>query len=585
MKTTQKERQTRGLDALGTALRSLVHARMRAAVDGRDWLPIYEAKESARLGRPYTARPDDPRLMLRILRFERGVFTEIEATQRAWLDELVQASNRAAHAIDVEQRLADRALDTMVLLAESLGLEEAAHEIGRLRALGGVEVVTTEASDDDVESPDEIVGTVSDVVTEADVTEGGEQVGGASEFTQGDGLQRIRLRTGSVTAEVVLRGALNYAALHNGSSPIVAIEVTNNGQATVPGVTVTIHLDPLGVDGETPAAPLAVELGDVTPGAVVEAPRRALTWRLSQAPFVQLDEATTLGMSLRLEVGGAATVCRTTVRALTADEWWGSDHTDSIVAFVRPNDPAVAALLKEAATLLAERTGSPALQGYQAGPERAVQIAAAVYDAMRSRQINYVEPPASFERTGQRIRSHTEVLEQRVGTCLDLACAYAAALEQAGLAPIVVLAKGHAFCGFLTEEQNLPEPVVSDPETIRTVVDSDVFVGVETTALCAGENGQDFEKAGETTRSWWTRRVDEVRGLVDVRVAHRWIRPLPSVRWEGALASWKSCARSSPARCARWGRPHTCRAPSRTLPHESPGGSARCSTCPTPTRC
>lgn len=565
MDISQKERQTRGLDLLGTAVRPLVDARMRAAVEGRDWLPLYEAKESARLGRPYAARLDDPRLMLRVLRFERGVFTEIDATQRAWLDELVQASNRAAHAIEVEQRLADRALDTMVLLAESLGLEEAADEIGRLRALGGVEVVGTEASDDGVEPAVDVVAAAVD---------GEDSAPAEGAIPQGQGLQLVRVSVGAVTAVVVLREALNYATLHNGMSPIVAVEVANDGDAPVAGVVVTVQLDPLGGDAAPPAAPLAVELGDIAPGEVVEAPRRALSWRLSPAPFVQLDEATELGVRVRLEVGGTSAVRRTTVRALTADEWWGSDHADSIVAFVRPNDRGIVQLLGEASVLLAQRTGSPALLGYQAGPERTVQIATAVYDALRARGITYVVAPPSFERTGQRIRSHAEVLDHRIGNCLDLACTYAAALEHAGLAAVVVVVEGHAFCGFLTEDQNLPEQVVTDPGTIRTLADSDVFIGVETTALCAGESSADFDSAVAATRPWWTLRIDDVQALVDVRAAHRWIRPLPSIRSEGGTrvvevvreviagpvrkvgvtAHVAHAVESAPARIARWKR-------------------------------
>src|SRR5699024_3646576 len=119
-----KERQIRGLDLLGASMRPLIDERMTAAAEGREWLPLYEAKESARLGRPYRAHADDPRLMLRILRYERGVFTDIDASQRAWIDELIQSSNRAAHMPSVTEIMADRALDTMSLLAESLGLDD-----------------------------------------------------------------------------------------------------------------------------------------------------------------------------------------------------------------------------------------------------------------------------------------------------------------------------------------------------------------------------------------------------------------------------------------------------------------------------
>lgn len=51
-------------------------------------------------------------------------------------------------------------------------------------------------------------------------------------------------------------------------------------------------------------------------------------------------------------------------------------------------------------------------------------IAGAIYDAMRDRQIRYINPPASFEGTGQKIRPQHEVLVDRWSTCLDLATTY-----------------------------------------------------------------------------------------------------------------------------------------------------------------
>ncbi len=108
MELTQQERQGRGLDMLGTALQPLVDVRMQQSVGDRPWLPLYEAKESERRGHPFRADRDDPRLLLRMLRFERGVFTDVDATQRAWIDELIQASNRAAHALDLERAVLGR---------------------------------------------------------------------------------------------------------------------------------------------------------------------------------------------------------------------------------------------------------------------------------------------------------------------------------------------------------------------------------------------------------------------------------------------------------------------------------------------
>src|SRR5690606_35222555 len=144
-----------------------------------------------------------------------------------------------------------------------------------------------------------------------------------------------------------------------------------------------------------------------------------------------------------------------------------------------------------------------------------------------------VEAPSSFEGTGQRIRNHSQVLEERRGTCLDLACTYAAALEQAGVNPALAVVEGHAFTGYLTEETELPAVVLTDEGAIVTVADSDVFDAVETTALCVREEPVPFDQARGLVRRWWRADLAKVDYLVDVHAAHRRVKPLPSIRIDG----------------------------------------------------
>lgn len=68
----------------------------------------------------------------------------------------------------------------------------------------------------------------------------------------------------------------------------------------------------------------------------------------------------------------------------------------------------------------------PLLGGYQKGPERAAQIAAGIYEALRHQKVRIIDPPASFEDAGQKVRSGAQVLDERFSTCIDLAVVYAA---------------------------------------------------------------------------------------------------------------------------------------------------------------
>jgi hypothetical protein len=62
---------------------------------------------------------------------------------------------------------------------------------------------------------------------------------------------------------------------------------------------------------------------------------------------------------------------------------------------------------------------------------------------MRARDIRYAEPPASWGTDGQKVRTPGEVLEGRLGTCLDTTLTMAAALEQAGINSTIWVLKGH----------------------------------------------------------------------------------------------------------------------------------------------
>lgn len=88
------------------------------------------------------------------------------------------------------------------------------------------------------------------------------------------------------------------------------------------------------------------------------------------------------------------------------DEWTGiRGFAEILAAFVTPNLEVVEQLLSNAAQFLGKRTGSSALDGYQAkSKKRVYEIVDAIYEAVREQAISYSNPAASFEKTGQLIR-------------------------------------------------------------------------------------------------------------------------------------------------------------------------------------
>ena len=152
------------------------------------------------------------------------------------------------------------------------------------------------------------------------------------------------------------------------------------------------------------------------------------------------------------------------IDVLAYDEWNGLRSIPEILAaFVTPNHPVVESLLSDTAGILGSWSGNSALSGYQSrDPQRVLLTAAAIYKALQQRTIRYINPPASFEESGQKIRLPDRILESRLATCLDLTVLAASCLEQAGLHPLVVLTTGHAFVGVWLEDETFSDVATDD---------------------------------------------------------------------------------------------------------------------------
>ena len=203
--------------------------------------------------------------------------------------------------------------------------------------------------------------------------------------------------------------------------------------------------------------------------------------------MLQVEEQRPGMIRARLEVDGAVVAEQTQrTRVLAAQQWLATPPTlalEMLAAHVMPNHPAVTGLMREVAERLQATTGSPSLEGYQSGPERVDLIVGAVYETMQARGIRYAEPPASWADTGQKVRTPEEVLDGRVGTCLDTVVVMAAALEQAGVRPLLWVVEGHAFLGWWREESSLGTVAEFDVDGVVNRVDLGQIGLVETTAL------------------------------------------------------------------------------------------------------
>ena len=206
-----------------------------------------------------------------------------------------------------------------------------------------------------------------------------------------------------------------------------------------------------------------------------------------------LTERSSFRLKVGIYSGDHLLVSETTnVTALAFDQWPGLQYTPELLAaFAMPNHPVVTGMIQLAAGYLEKWTGDPSLAGYQfEDPNRVKSMAASAYAAIQQKNITYAEPPSSFETFGQRVRLADAVLDQHLGTCLDMTLLYVACLEAMGLNPIMVMMKGHIFAGVWLIDGSFSDMIMDDPSQLEKRMSRGIheMVVVECTAMSAGKS-------------------------------------------------------------------------------------------------
>src|ERR1700722_11147626 len=229
---------------------------------------------------------------------------------------------------------------------------------------------------------------------------------------------------------------------------------------------------------------------------------RSLDVKLDPAFLAGINASRRGELRIRVEASGNLLVEQAVEINLLPPSHWGGVNSapELLAAFVRPTDPSVDVILREASDKLTAAGRDEAMDGYRKGTKaRAWEIADAIWAALLSHSIAYVLPPKSFERSGQMVRGPSDILSRKVGTCLDLTLLYASCLEQAGLNPVLALTEGHSFVGIWLVDEDFSSLVVDDPQMLRKRVQLEEMVVVETTLL-TGSHPARFKQAVEAAR-------------------------------------------------------------------------------------
>lgn len=325
----------------------------------------------------------------------------------------------------------------------------------------------------------------------------------------------------AIRLEVSALKAVNYALQCGGVSIVRGITVINDTDAALENVELKLWTEP------ALTLPFSKHYDRIGPNTTYRTGALELT--LDGGYLSGLTEKSTGLLHVTLELDGEVLFHHSQeLTALAFDEWHGyTYYPELLTAFVTPNHPQIAAINARAAELLGAWTGDPSLDAYQTqDPNRVLQLCAAVYGALQEKNIVYSVPPASFEPAGQRVRLCDTLLQQQLGTCLDLTLLYCGCLEAMGLHPLLILQSGHIFAGVWLEDLTFPETVQDDVSLITKRLAQGVseMTVVECTALTSGKD-MSFDQARSAAENALHKGVEYI---IDIRRSRlSGITPLP----------------------------------------------------------
>lgn len=476
---------------------------------GVEWTEVLRRKDEAAGRRVGVYRGRDLSLQLRAMTERLGNLgypfsQQVPRTAQNYASELREVRNRWAHNEPFTAEQAYRAVDSAELLLRAIGADDEAARVGRLksRVAPGRHAKAEPANSAAAVEP----SATSEPFTAAAVT--------APDAPR-------------ITIHAV--ADLSYPMAHCRVPVIDHITLDNTGDGQRGAV---LQLDVTSADGaHGESSEIHLDLAAHAPTTL-----RDVNLLLDPAAMLAVEETRPGVICATLRDASGMTLAKEShdVTILAANQWKASPAQlalEMLAAHVQPNAAAVNTLMPRVSDRLKALTGSSAIDGYQSdNSQRVDAIAQAVYESMVDADIRYAEPPASWGLDGQKVRTPTEVLEGRLGTCLDTAVTMAAVLEQAGINTTLWVLKGHAFLGYWRLDSALGAVSTTEVIDVVNLVDLDHIRLIETTMLTGGAQAATFDAAIAVPQAkHLSGDLSEIVGVTDIRRARQArIFPLPS---------------------------------------------------------
>lgn len=246
---------------------------------------------------------------------------------------------------------------------------------------------------------------------------------------------------------------VNYSLFHSGNYPLAEITLKHNGKISSQNLMLTVSLQPEGY-----AMPWEINIPELKPGEVWTHPVKMI---LNGNTFKNLNEKTSGQLDIKVADKDERLATTLAPIEIHAYNEWIAAVPETLASFVQPNCSSLASVFNSASQHLREQTGDSGFSGYQRGQASFVlSMLNAIHTSLTDDiTLHYINPPSSFERTGQKVLLPKDVITTAKGTCLDLAVLQASLWERAGLHSGIILIPGHAMVYCWLEQISLEEPL------------------------------------------------------------------------------------------------------------------------------
>jgi hypothetical protein len=250
---------------------------------------------------------------------------------------------------------------------------------------------------------------------------------------------------------------LNYSLLHNNRGVFKVFRLRKLREGRINGVDIRVALH-VGNDN----FPYQACLDLVEPLTDLS---RDINVPLTSAISRAVRESVRTSLLVEVSIGDEIIYRRThRVTLLPVDQWQDDDANRLwLPSFVLPRDPAVPRIIDSAQRYLMALADDAGIgfDGYQSINPKAENATEGVDSQVRALwaalsyewALAYINPPPTYGETAQRLRTPTQIIEGRRGTCIDLALLLAACLEYVDIYPAVFLLEGHAFPGYWRSDE------------------------------------------------------------------------------------------------------------------------------------